>query len=128
MRRSYQLVASLLLSTLCVGCSCFDDKYKFYSFTNDNHTYKCSSKDKKNDEVKRMCESFQDFSIVLKDSNKAIINMPSISIQSEETDYKVEDGSFYIKDEGDEAFNRLGSYSDNEIKITVGTVTITLRK
>ena len=75
-----------------------------------------------------MCESFQDFSIVLKDSNKAIINMPSISIQSEETDYKVEDGSFYIKDEGDEAFNRLGSYSDNEIKITVGTVTITLRK
>lgn len=128
MRKSYQLVASLLLLTLCVGCSCSNDKYKFYSFTNDNQTYKCSSKDKKDDEVERLCDSFQDFSIVLKSKDKAVINMPSISINNEETNYKIEDGYFYIKDNGSEEFYMLGSYSDNEIKVTVGSVTITLRK
>lgn len=128
MRKSYQLVASLLLLTLCVGCSCSNDKYKFYSFTNDNQTYKCSSKDKKDDEVERLCDSFQDFSIILKSKDKAVINMPSISINNEETNYKIEDGYFYIKDNGSEEFYMLGSYSDNEIKVTVGSVTITLRK
>lgn len=128
MRKSYQLVASLLLLTMCVGCSCSNDKYKFYSFTNDNQTYKCSSNDKKDDEVERLCDSFQDFSIVLKSKDKAIINMPSISINNEETNYKIEDGYFYIKDNGSDEFYRLGSHSDNEIKVTVGSVTITLRK
>ena len=130
MQKSYQFVVGLLLAVLCAGCSCSNGNYKFHSFTdsNSNKTYTCSSKDKKDTEIKRMCESFQEFSIVLNDNNNATINMPSISINNEKVDYKIEDGFFYIKGDDEETFTTLGLYSDNEIKIVVGTTTILLRK
>lgn len=128
MRKSYQLMGILLISSLCFGCSCSSDKYKFYSYTSGGKTYKCSSSDKKDSSVKAMCDSFEDFSIVLKSNDKAVIDMPYYNMNDMETNYKIEDSSLYIRDDDEVEFNRLGSYSDNEIKVTMGSVTITLKK
>lgn len=128
MRRNYQLMAILLLPTLLTGCSCSNDTYEFYSYSDGTNTYKCSNKDKKDSSVKASCDGFESFSIKLKNDGTATINLPYFNINNENTNYKVENGALYIKDDGEVEFYRLASYSDNEILVTVGNVTVTLRK
>ena len=128
MRRNYQLMAILLLTTIVTGCSCSKDTYEFYSYNDGTNTYKCSTKDKRDSSVKSSCAGLESFSIVLKNNGTANINMPYLNINDEEVQYKVDNGSLYIKDDDETEYYRLASYSDNEILVTVGNVTITLRK
>ena len=112
------------------GCSCNKDIYKFDSIVmsngNETKTYTCSDDDKKDANVKSMCDNLEGITIEFKDDENLIINYPAYNMENEEERYKIEDGYLYMED-GNE-WMKFAKYSDKQIELEIGLAKVILKK
>ena len=110
------------------GCSCSKEGvYKFDSITitegDESHTYTCTTEEiAEHEELEMMCGFMTSMQFELKD-DKAITSMLDeegnvVEGSSDESEYKIEDGKFFIKD--GEEFEEAGTYSDGKIILSYG--------
>lgn len=121
-----KLTLMLLMLFSTVGCSCNKDVYKFDSVILEGKTYTCSEKDRKDPQVKLMCENFDGMSIELKGKDTIVTNIPAYNIKNEEEKYKIEDGILYMKDANE--WQKFAAYSKNKLTLEMTGVTVILKK
>ena len=122
------LLFTLLLTTLGLtnGCSCNKYIYMFDSVILDGKTYTCSKSDKKDANVKLMCENFSGFKIELEDEDDMILNFPSQKIKNEKEKYKIENGYLYMKESGE--WEKFAKYSKDKLELEMTGVKVILKK
>ena len=119
------LSALALVAVLGVtGCSKEEGVYKFDSISitvgEETKTYTCTTEEiEANPELEFMCPAMTSMQMELKD-DKAIMSMLDedgnvVENQSEEADYKIEDGKFMVKEDGDEEYTEVGTYEKGKI-------------
>lgn len=121
-----KMLIALFLTLSIVGCSCNKDVYKFDSVILEGKTYTCSTKDRKDPQVKLMCENFDGMTIELKDKDTIVTNIPAYNIKNEEEKYKIENGILYMKDAGE--WQKFAVYNKDKLTLEMTGVTVILKK